>query len=68
MGTTRRHRDSRRSRRLEVVQELARRDYLMDFRPGAGIRLAPHFYTSDEELDLVIGEIKKVAEEVKVTT
>ena len=41
----------------EIVQELARRDYLMDYRPGAGIRLAPHFYTTDEELELAIREI-----------
>jgi len=41
----------------EVVRELARRDVLVDYRPGAGIRVAPHFYTKDEELDLVIREI-----------
>jgi kynureninase len=45
----------------EVVKELSRRDVLVDFRPGAGIRVAPHFYTKDEELDLVIEEIGKVA-------
>lgn len=43
-----------------IVQELARRDFLMDHRPGAGIRLAPHFYTSDEELEMTIREIAKV--------
>jgi kynureninase len=46
----------------DVVQELSRRDYLMDFRPGAGIRLAPHFYTTDEELSLAVNEIKAVSE------
>jgi kynureninase len=45
----------------EIVQELGRRDYLVDYRPGAGIRLAPHFYSTDEELDLTIGEIKKLS-------
>ncbi|MGH7961741.1 MAG: aminotransferase class V-fold PLP-dependent enzyme, partial [Candidatus Binatia bacterium] len=45
-----------------VVQELAQRDVLVDFRPGAGIRIAPHFYTKDEELDLTIGEIKTILE------
>jgi len=45
-----------------VVQELARREILVDFRPGAGIRIAPHFYTKDEELDLTIGEIKTILE------
>lgn len=41
----------------EVTRELLRRDYLVDYRPGAGIRIAPHFYTKDEELQLVIDEI-----------
>src|SRR5437763_6720292 len=26
-----------------VTKELARRDFLVDYRPGAGIRIAPHF-------------------------
>lgn len=43
-----------------VVQELARREVLVDFRPGAGIRIAPHFYTKDDELDITISEIQKV--------
>jgi kynureninase len=42
----------------DVTQELGRRDYLVDYRPGAGIRVAPHFYSTDEELELVIREIK----------
>jgi kynureninase len=33
----------------------------VDYRPGAGIRIAPHFYTSDEELALVIREIQSIA-------
>jgi len=45
----------------EITKELARRDYLVDYRPGAGIRLAPHFYTKDEELELVIREIKNLS-------
>jgi kynureninase len=43
----------------EVTQELSRRDFLVDYRPGAGIRIAPHFYTKDEELELVMAEIRK---------
>ena len=34
-----------------VASALAARDVLIDYRPGAGIRVSPHFYTSDEELD-----------------
>lgn len=44
----------------KVTQELLRRDILVDYRPGAGIRVGPHFYTKDEEIDLVIEEIKNI--------
>ncbi len=44
----------------EVTQELLRRDFLVDYRPGAGIRIAPHFYTKDEELELVVEEIQSL--------
>ncbi|HEY9233334.1 MAG TPA: aminotransferase class V-fold PLP-dependent enzyme [Blastocatellia bacterium] len=46
----------------EVTKELLRRDCLVDYRPGAGIRVAPHFYTKDEELTLIVEEIKKILE------
>jgi kynureninase len=46
----------------EVTAELLRRDFLVDYRPGAGIRIAPHFYSKDEELDLTIHEIKNILE------
>lgn len=44
----------------EITRELSRRDFLVDHRPGAGIRIAPHFYSTDDELELVIGEIRKL--------
>lgn len=44
----------------EVTQELLRRDFLLDYRPGAGIRIAPHFYTKDEELERVVEEIQSL--------
>jgi kynureninase len=44
----------------EVTTELLRRDYLVDYRPGAGIRVAPHFYSKDEELDLTVREIRRI--------
>jgi kynureninase len=43
----------------EVSQFLLSRNVLVDFRPGAGIRIAPHFYTSDEELDSVMEAIEE---------
>ncbi len=45
-----------------VNKELSRRDFLADFRPGAGIRVAPHFYSKDEELDLIVREIRKIVD------
>jgi kynureninase len=44
----------------EVTAELIRRQILVDFRPGAGIRVAPHFYTSDDEIDHTIRELKSI--------
>lgn len=42
-----------------VVKALEKREILCDFRPGSGIRLSPHFYSKDEELDLAIGAISE---------
>ena len=44
----------------EVSQALLAQDILVDYRPGAGIRVAPHFYTSDEELDRAMSAIDDV--------
>jgi kynureninase len=41
----------------EVSQYLLQRNVLVDFRPGAGIRIAPHFYTTDEELEHAMAAI-----------
>jgi kynureninase len=46
-----------------ITKELIRREFIVDFRPGAGVRISPHFYTKDEELELVIGEMKKIRDE-----
>ncbi|MBA3398284.1 MAG: aminotransferase class V-fold PLP-dependent enzyme [Deltaproteobacteria bacterium] len=44
----------------DVCRELNRRRFFCDHRPGAGIRIAPHFYTKREEIDLFFGELKKI--------
>lgn len=44
-----------------ITKELLRREFIVDYRPGAGVRISPHFYTKDEELELVIEEMKKIA-------
>lgn len=45
-----------------VSRELVARDFLVDFRPHAGIRVSPHFYTKDEELESTIREIDRILE------
>jgi kynureninase len=45
-----------------IAKELIRREFIIDYRPGAGIRISPHFYTTDEELELIVAEMKRIAE------
>ena len=45
-----------------VHRELAEREIVCDFRPGAGLRLGPHFFTSDEELRHAIAQIAEILE------
>jgi kynureninase len=42
---------------MDVYHHLLARDVMVDYRPAAGIRIAPHFYTSDAELERVMDEI-----------
>jgi kynureninase len=44
----------------EISQSLKALDILCDYRPGAGIRLSPHFYNRDDELDAAIAAIREV--------
>jgi kynureninase len=44
----------------EVSQGLKARGILCDYRPGAGIRLSPHFYTRDDELDAALDAIAEI--------
>jgi kynureninase len=44
----------------QVTKELARREILVDYRPQAGIRVAPHFYTTDEEIHHTVSEIRSI--------
>lgn len=44
----------------EVAQALLERDVVIDYRPGAGIRVAPHFYTTDAEVARVVDEIDDI--------
>lgn len=38
----------------ELAQVLLAERVIVDYRPGAGIRVAPHFYTADEELETCV--------------
>jgi len=45
---------------LEVSRELNARDVVVDYRPRAGIRMSPHFYTADQELDRAFDSIDEI--------
>jgi kynureninase len=43
-----------------VTRELLRREVIVDHRPGAGIRISPHFYNTDDEVRQVVEEIRAI--------
>jgi kynureninase len=43
-----------------VHRELAERQVLCDFRPEVGLRLGPHFFNTEEELDFAIGQVEEI--------
>jgi kynureninase len=45
-----------------VCAELEDRAVLCDFRPGAGIRIGPHFFTSDDEIRFAIEQVVDIVE------
>jgi kynureninase len=44
----------------EVAYELNAEDIVCDFRPGAGVRFSPHFYTTDEELEVAFATVDEI--------
>jgi kynureninase len=44
----------------EVCAELIQRNILVDYRPNAGVRMSPHFYTKDEELEVAIRAVEEI--------
>ena len=46
----------------EVTQHLLSRNILVDYRVGAGIRIAPHFFTKEDELEEAVYEIDQSLE------
>jgi kynureninase len=51
----------------EVCRELLKRDILVDYRPKAGVRMAPHFYTKDEELETAMATVEEILKQRSVT-
>ena len=45
-----------------IARALGRRRVMVDYRPGAGIRVAPHFYTTDGELEHLVQTIEELLE------
>jgi kynureninase len=45
-----------------VHAELSAREIMCDFRPESGLRLGPHFYTSDDELHHAVAQIVEIVE------
>jgi kynureninase len=43
-----------------LCQELIAREILCDYRPNAGIRLSPHFYNTEAELERAIGTLREL--------
>jgi kynureninase len=44
----------------EVSCGLKSLDILCDYRPGAGVRLSPHFYNRDDELDAAVATVAEI--------
>lgn len=44
----------------DVCRELLKREILVDWRPNAGVRMSPHFYTTDQELELAIEAVEQI--------
>ncbi|MDZ7331433.1 MAG: aminotransferase class V-fold PLP-dependent enzyme [candidate division KSB1 bacterium] len=45
----------------QIAKELLKRDFLIDWRPNAGIRISPHFYNTEDEVDAIMEEIWKLS-------
>jgi len=44
----------------DVCRELLRREILVDYRPQAGVRMSPHFYTADHEIETAIAAVEDI--------
>ena len=44
----------------EVAYELNAEDIVCDFRPGAGVRFSPHFYSTDDEIEVAFATVDEI--------
>jgi kynureninase len=51
----------------EVCRELLKREIMVDWRPRAGVRMSPHFYNTDQELEFAINAAEEILKERAVT-
>ena len=50
-----------------VASELIRRGVIVDYRPGAGIRMAPHFYNTEAEIDHAMEMLDDIVASITTT-
>jgi kynureninase len=50
------------ARGQQIADDLMRRGVIIDYRPGAGIRMAPHFYNTEQEIDRAIATLTELCQ------
>jgi len=45
---------------LLVARTLKARGFMVDYRPPVGVRISPHFYNSEAEIDRIMDEIRSI--------
>jgi kynureninase len=48
-----------------VAAQLLNRNVIIDYRPGAGIRIAPHFYNTEGDVDTAMDTIDELVAEAE---
>jgi kynureninase len=48
-----------------IERELLKRNFLVDYRPRAGIRVSPHFYNTDSEIDDLTAAISEISSQLQ---
>ena len=51
-----------------MARTLNARDFVVDYRPGVGIRMSPHFYNTEDEIDRLMAELAGIVRDARTTT